>query len=151
MDTEALLDFIVSAKKHTYASGSKGMESSIPGSREFNFREGIMEYRDIYFGMSSFNGIETVYSNGVPVWGMVYSGGVTDESVDTDEIYKFLKHCLCLISKEAPFRGPKSYSDGIYLYDNDFSGDIFYFMGYEKIDEGENTLYELHYSGGNII
>ncbi|WMT51322.1 MAG: DUF5680 domain-containing protein [Ferroplasma sp.] len=151
MDTDTLLNFIVSAKKHTYASDSKGVKSSVPGSHEFNFRDGIMEYRDIYFGMASFNGIETVYSKGSPVWGMVYSGGVMDEAVDTDGIYKFLKQCLSLISMEAPFRGPKSYSDGIYLYDNDFSGDIFHFMGYEKIDDGENTLYELHYSGGEIL
>ncbi|WP_298276204.1 DUF5680 domain-containing protein [Ferroplasma sp.] len=150
MDIDALLDFIVSAKKHTYASGSRGIEPAIPGSMEFNFRDGIMEYRDIYFGMLSFSGIETVYSNGKPVWGMVYSGGVTDDTVDTPRIYKFLKQSLYMVSNEAPFRGPKSYSDGVYIYDNDFIGDISHFIGYEKIDEGENTLYELHYSGGDI-
>ena len=150
MDTVRLLDFIVRAKKQSFASGTGNTEPDIPGSKEFIIREGTMEYRDIYFGVLSFNGIETVYSKGVPVWGMVYSGGVIDNTVDNGGIYRFLKKCLYLVSVEAPYRGPKSYTESNYIYDNDFSGDISYFIGYERIDEGENTLYELHYSGGYI-
>ena len=151
MYTGTLIDFIVRAKKQSYASSSGTMEPRISGSKEFIIREGAMEYRDNYFGVLSFNGIETVYRNGAPVWGMVYSGAVIDDTVDTNGIYKFLKKCLYLVSEEAPFRGPKSYAEGNYLYNNDFTGDISYFIGYEKIDEGENTLYELHYSGGDIL
>jgi hypothetical protein len=150
MDTETITDFIVRAKKREYISGIWNGEPVTNGTGEFIFRNGSMEYRALCYGVLSFNGIETVYKNNMPVWGMVYSGGVIDDTVSAHGIYNFLGKCLRLVSEEAPFRGPKSYAEGNYIYDNDFSGDISYFMGYEKIDEGENTLYELHYSGGEV-
>ncbi len=151
MDENILRAFIVSAKRQTYASGKRKTASKIPGSKEFHFRQDSMEYIDIYFGNVTFNGVETVFKDNVPVWGMVYSGGIIDEASDVDGLYSFLKKCLYLVSEEAPFRGPESYAEKVYEYYNDFSGDISHFIGYEKIESDEETLYELHYSGGEIL
>ncbi|KAA8921988.1 DUF5680 domain-containing protein [Thermoplasma sp.] len=150
MDEESITAFIVKAKKNTYATNGGKSVPRIPGSREHRFRYEEYEYTDIYFGELSFNGIETVFHKGKPIWGMVYSGAVLDEESSVEAIYAFLKKCLSMIDEEAPFRGPKSYEEDEYAYYNDFSGDIYHFIGYEHIDSDQGTLYELHYSGGEI-
>ncbi len=150
MNEGMLKNFIVNSKKHTYPSGDGKTLSRIPASKEFHFKENNLEYVDIYFGNISFNGIETVYEDGRPVWGMVYSGGIVNDETDTGGLYSFLKKCLLLVDEEAPFRGPESYSEGDYTYYNDFDGDFSHFIGYEKIEIMDETSYELHYSGGYI-
>ncbi|MCL4350539.1 MAG: DUF5680 domain-containing protein [Candidatus Thermoplasmatota archaeon] len=146
-----LEEFIARAKKGTYASDD-GVQKNprLEGSKELTYRAGIYFYRDIYFGSRFFNGIETVYINGKPTWGMTYSGGITDPDMDEGKVYDFLKKCLYLVDEEAPFRGPKSFSDNDFYYTNQFQGEIDHFMGYETIEIDETTVYELHYSGGTL-
>ena len=151
MGEEDLIDFVVKAKKETYASGKRKISVRIPGSKEMHYAEGHYEYIDMYFGDLAFNGIETVFDASKPVWGMVYSGAVLNEYQDVSALYSFLKKCLFLIQREAPFRGPKYYDQDEYVYSNDFSGDIHHFIGYERIDMDGETIYELHYSGGDIL
>ena len=37
-----------------------------------------------------------------------------------------------------------------FVYKNSVQGDIWHFIGDEEIEHMENTIYELHYSGGYI-
>ena len=74
----AFTTFLVNAKRQTYAA--QGDDATVtpllPGSRQLEYREGVLLYRDIYFGGASFVGQETVYDGPTPVWAMGYAGGV---------------------------------------------------------------------------
>lgn len=72
------LDFLIQAKKATYASqgDNASVTPLLKGSRQLEFLEGDFLYRDIYFGMSYFIGQETVYYKGNPIWSMSYSGRI---------------------------------------------------------------------------
>ena len=150
METPGIEEFIARAKRNTYASGEgKEKNPKVEGSVELFYRSGKYSYRDIYFGGKYFNGIETIYLNEKPVWGMVYSGGITGGNAG--QVYEFLKKCLYLVDEEAPFRGPKSYNNGEFYYSNQYEGDFDHFIGYENIEMLDDLVYELHYSGGSII
>ena len=55
---ETFLDFLLKAKKSTYAvQGDRAMVSPLlPGSKQLEFSEGNFIYRDIYFGFTRFVG-----------------------------------------------------------------------------------------------
>lgn len=89
-------NFLISAKKSTYAGSDD--ETSLPNplldqSMQLEFREGDWLYRDIYYGMSFFSGIEVIYFSGKPLWSMTYSGGTPlgTDSQETRRVYKFLR------------------------------------------------------------
>ncbi len=151
MNQDELVEFIVESKRNGYAGGNREEKPQIRGSREYSSKKGSLSYRDIWFGNRTFSGIETVFENERAVWGMVYSGGLLDEDGREDRVYAFLKKCLYLVDREAPYRGPKMFTDGTFTYTNEFSGEFEYFMGYENISENDDIIYELHYSGGSII
>ncbi|MGP6207780.1 DUF5680 domain-containing protein [Cuniculiplasma sp. SKW3] len=151
MDYEKLIDFIVDSKRKGYASNTGNLSKSIKNAHEILNQEGNLTYRDLWYGSLTFAGIETVMENENPVWSMVYSGGMLDENGNTQKTYAFLKKALYLVEREAPYRGPKAFSDGVLTYHNDFSGEFDYFMGYESIESESGIIYELHYSGGSII
>jgi hypothetical protein len=59
----AFMTFLVNAKRQTYAA--QGDDATVtplvPGSRQLEYQEGALLYRDIYFGGGYFVGQETVY------------------------------------------------------------------------------------------
>ena len=151
--SESILDFLVDAKRKTYAS--QGDDASVTpllsGSRQLEYRIGSFFYRDIYFGVSYFVGQETVYKDEQPHWSMSYAGGV-DRSItaheDVRKIYAFLRSALRQVSKEHVFRGPAEYTDGIFKYRNAYQGNFNAFHGDENITQDDEIVYTLHYSGG---
>lgn len=150
--TSDLIDFIVLAKRATYAAPEQNafVDPILPGSYQLEFRKGPFFYRDIYFGSDFFIGQETVYFNKIPIWGMCYAGGVNNE-IDQEqcpELYSFLKTALRQVDPSAPYRGPEEYRLGKYAYTNRFLGQISRFSGSEMISIHEIPLYQLHYSGG---
>ncbi len=144
--------FLIKAKKNTYAASesSRRVEPVLKGSVQYEFRQGALFYRDIYFGMAYFVGQETVYFSSKPVWGMSYAGGVSQElpGDEVKAIYDFLSEALRLISSEQPFRGPKNYELQSFKYTNRALGDFKRFSGTEAITHEERSAYQLHYSGG---
>jgi hypothetical protein len=64
---EKFLDFLIKAKKATYASqgDNASVTPLLEGSRQLEFQEGHFLYRDIYFGMSYFACQEIVYYQGI--------------------------------------------------------------------------------------
>ena len=57
-----LREFIIKAKKITYASGAK--PSKLPdGSDQFMYAESDYKYTDTYFGSKSFTGQELVWKD----------------------------------------------------------------------------------------
>ncbi|MBN2909598.1 hypothetical protein JQC72_08670 [Polycladomyces sp. WAk] len=149
-----LISFLLTAKRSTYAS--QGDDATVPpqlqGSKQLEYRDGAYFYRDIYFGMERFTGMETVYHLDQPVWAMSYGGGVLNIS-DREQIrsiYAFLREALRLGSEEAPYRGPDIWKNGSLIYLNQWEGTLDRFHGYEEIRLKDTKVYELRYQGGFI-
>jgi hypothetical protein len=143
--------FLLRAKLKTYATGGEGAEQTLEdGSREMSYREGSLFYRDRYFGFSPFVGEEVVWENDQAVWAMNYYGVVTDESVAPGDIYSFLQKAMQQITSERPFRGPKEFSEGDFLYQDTSEGDAEFFAGEEAIFFQKKQVYLLKYHGGKL-
>jgi hypothetical protein len=149
----AFMTFLVNAKRQTYAA--QGDDATVaplvPGSRQLEYEEGVLLYRDIYFGGAYFVGQETVYEGPTPVWAMGYAGGVissTPASRDVDHVYEFLRAALRRVTPERPYRGPNQWREGAYVYTDEGQGDVERFWGVETITYAEQVVYQLRYSGG---
>lgn len=148
--------FLTSAKVATYAGSDD--DTTLPNplldrSMQLEFTEGGWLYRDIYFGLSRFSGLEAVYLGGNPVWSMAYSGGMHDASdaASARELYKFLRLALRNMPRDFPVRGPLSFREDAFSYQMDFKGDLATFSGEERILIGLDAKYSLTFSGGMIL
>ncbi|MHA2220172.1 MAG: DUF5680 domain-containing protein [Candidatus Hodarchaeales archaeon] len=154
-DIESLEDFLIKAKKNTYASqgDNASVEPLLPGTKQLEYQEGDFFYRDIYVGMSYFVGQEIIYFKNNPIWSMCYAGGVEEnvtEESDIMQVYRYLRVVLGKVSKENIFRGPKIVKDDDKEYINESDGTIESFSGSEYITINGKRVYHLHYSGGII-
>jgi hypothetical protein len=146
-----LNEFLVKAKRNTYASNGEGGENKLEdGSKELTFAEGAFKYRDRYFGNNAFIGQEVVWKDGEALWGMNYYGKVFSESMDMEKLYGFLKKVLLQVNESMPFRGPKELHDGDFTYGNSVADMKDYFRGEEAIFYKDEKVYELKYHGGLI-
>lgn len=145
-------DFLVKAKKNTYASFKVRMQKRLEdGSKEFLFKEGNFIYRDRYFGSKKFVGEEIVFKNEKAVWSMNYFGGMLSEDISSKNTYNFLKKTLMQVSIERPFRGPKFFEEGDFIYKDKSVGGVDNFSGTEEIFYKGNKIYELKYHGGFVV
>lgn len=149
-----LSEFLIDAKRRTYAGldDDATVEAPLlPGSKQLEYRDGDLSYRDIYFGMRFFVGQETVQAGPNAIWSMSYSGGVVSAVVDRNEflaIYAFLRQALLAIRDDQPFRGPPQFEDESFRYVSVSSGDVAEFHGEEQILRGRFKVYGLRYGGG---
>jgi hypothetical protein len=149
-----LSEFLVDAKRKTYAGLDDDATVSaplLPGSRQLEYRDGDLSYRDIYFGMKFFVGQETVQASEGVIWSMSYAGGVAPTVVDRNEflaIYAFLRQALLAVANDRPFRGPPQFENESFRYVNTSSGDVTEFHGEEQIHRGGIKVYGLRYGGG---
>lgn len=60
MNYEALIVFLIEAKKNTYASGFGKADSSRPHSYDLEFNSGKYKYIDSYLGTHLFTGEEAI-------------------------------------------------------------------------------------------
>jgi hypothetical protein len=151
-----LTSFLLAAKRHTYAS--EEADSLVPpvltGSRQMEYRQGSLFYRDIYYGELYFVGQEIIYHDSSPLWAMGYAGGVIKGAVPpsgVEELYDFLRAALRQARAERPFRGPSIFGRGTYVYTDDTEGGLERFYGVETISLRGRRVYELHYSGGILL
>ena len=151
---QELAQFLVRAKIVTYASGSDEFTVSpvFPDSHQLEYVDGNLLYRDIYYGGLHFIGMETVFQDERPIWGMSYYGGILPGSSEKQiaGMPPVLKAALREVPLEAPFRGAAIYQKDDYHYENDTHGNISSFHGTEIIRIHEQTIYRLHYSGGFV-
>ncbi len=149
VDHDALVTFLLAAKRATYASagGEAVVDAVLPGAHQLEYRAGSWLYRDIYFGGVSFAGQETVYVGDRPLWSMCYSGGMLD---DQATLGGFLKEAMRHVSADRPFRGPSVYRSGDYEYADTSHGGVDRFWGVEQITFLGRLIYDLRYSGGLI-
>ena len=149
-----LKDFIVKAKKDTYASGKKAIKLE-DGSERFDFEEGKWRYQDTYFAFDNefdgaFFGTEIAWENGRMCWNMNYYGQVNSPDANTHQVYALLRKAMSAVSKDRPFRGPAHLKEGDFEYKDEISGDINQFRGTEKIFHKGKEVYRLEYHGGKI-
>lgn len=154
VDPENLARFLVKAKIATYASGSDEfvVTPALASSQQLEYVDGNLLYRDIYYGGLHFIGMETIFLDEQPVWGMCYYGGMLPGSSDRQiaGMPAVLKAALHEVPLQAPFRGPVSFQKDGYDYKNEIHGDITSFFGTEIIHIHKQAIYRLHYSGGVV-
>jgi hypothetical protein len=148
----ALLAFLLRAKRRTYPilGDAASVTPLLPGSHQLEYREDPLLYRDVYFGLRSFVGQETVSDGVTPVWAMAYAGGVLAPAEVRDDvlaIYAFLRSALMRVPDDAPFRGPRRFASGDYTYVNQWEKEAEAFSGLETITRRSAPVYRLRYAG----
>lgn len=147
VDIQKLTEFLLLAKKNTYAAAENQTKSSRTNSHDFCYEDqNGYSYYDTYLGGECFAGEEAVWFHEQPVWSMNYAGRVIGENFNGD----FLKEALLAVTEEKPFRGPEIYTKGDYHYHCKVDGGFVWFQGYEEIFYRDEKIYECHFHGGII-
>ena len=107
-----IIDFLIKAKKATYAGKGAETEASRPNSHDLQYTEGTLKYIDTYLGGLKFAGQEALWKDDTPFWSMNYTGRVIGSNFSGD----FLKEALLNVSAEYPFRGPLHYKNRDFTY-----------------------------------
>lgn len=146
-----LCKFLVKAKKSTYAAGDSAEEIiNDDKSKTLVFEDGDWKYNDNYFGGEPYGGREVVFFEGSPVYIMTYYGQVNQSVSEIKKVYGVLMEALKLIPKDNPYRGPKKYQSGDFVYKNSFTGEIDNFFGEESIVKNGKEIYKAKYIGGFV-
>ena len=150
-----LSEFLIEAKKQTYANGNiDKVKSSRRGSYDYEYSNHIMTYHDTYFGGTNFMGEEVVYTdNENPIWGMNYYGVTLDEKLSEEAVDKALRPALMQVGNDdiLPLRGPKEFINGEYRYIFEVKGNLESFEGEESILKNGIKVYTLKCHGGKIL
>lgn len=149
IDTCKLRNFIVEAKKNTYACDSKKEKASRPNSKDYAYKKFNYFYLDSHIADKDFIGEELIWENEKPCWGMNYKGQLLINETPYG-FNKFLKNALGKVSEASPFRGPEYFEDGIFTYRCTWEGDPSFFNGFESISHGDTEIYRLYFHGGNL-
>ena len=146
MTRDEIIQFLMRAKRATYAGKGAETASSRPSSHDLEYREGDLMYLDTFLGGERFAGEEALWIGDVPYWSMNYVGRVIGTPFSGD----FLKEALLRVPSEKPFRGPQEHSDGDYTYKCEVSGDFEWFQGYETIEYRGAVIYDCYFHGSTI-
>lgn len=148
-DRLEFVQFLMRAKRATYASGAAPGTSSRPASSDLHYEEGDFLYIDTYLGSRDFIGEEAVWYQGQPIWGMNYHGVMLVDEIPAG-FGEILHAALSAIQTKAPFRGPAELRLGAFRYFCTWQGVIDRFTGSERIEQGGMAIYELVFHGGKI-
>ena len=144
-----ILAFIAKAKKQAYASTSSKPRKTKDGGKTYTIKQSNLKYVDTYFGNLVDCGQERVYLKEKVIWVMAYRGGMCKGFENLDEqAFNFLKKCMRKIPKKFPARGPKTFKQGKFKYENKWKGDINGFVGEEKIYYNGKQICFRNYVGG---
>jgi transcriptional regulator with XRE-family HTH domain len=141
-----IIDFLIRAKRNTYAANGQKAKASRIASHDFIYEENGYTYYDTYLGGEQFAGEEAIWHHGEPTWCMNYVGRVVGENFNID----FLKEALYNVPKQAPYRGPEIYTKGDYNYYCKVEGEFVWYHGYEEIFYLEKKIYECYFHGGKL-
>lgn len=143
---EKITDFLIRAKRATYAGKGAETAPSRPSSHDLIYREGDLMYYDTYLGGERFAGEEALWIAGEPYWSMNYCGRVTGSPFSGD----FLKEALLRVPHDAPYRGPARYERGDWTYLCETEGGFDWFRGTEEILYRGASVYTCRFHGGLI-
>lgn len=143
---DEVIEFLIRAKRKTYAGKGAETTASRPNSHDLMYEENGFKYIDSYLGGKSFSGEEAMWQTDAPFWAMNYSGHVTGDNFEID----FLKSALLNVPKDKPYRGPDCFKNGAYTYLCKVEGQLEWFHGYEEILYHETKIYECFFHGGIV-
>ncbi|MDF2985655.1 MAG: transcriptional regulator [Eubacterium sp.] len=146
MSKDRVIEFLLRAKKATYASNGRQINSSRPQSHDLEYNEEELYYYDTYLGGERFSGEEAVWENGIPIWSMNYCGRVIGPGFDGN----FLKEALLFVPVDKPYRGPESYTKNNFSYKCYVEGEFDWFIGHEEIYLKKEKIFECVFHGGAI-
>jgi hypothetical protein len=146
---ENFVDFLLRAKRETYAAGGDLSTPSRPNSKDLRYTEGPFEYIDTYLGDIDFIGEEAVWKDGQALWGMNYYGWMKVDKIPKG-FSKCLKGALLAVPREAPFRGPEEFHSDDFTFRCQWDGDVSRFTGREEIFHKGVSIYELVFHGGRV-
>lgn len=146
MNSERIIDFLLKAKRATYAGHGPHMAASRPDSHDLEYVEGELRYIDTYLGGEIFAGEEALWENGTPFWAMNYCGRVIGDGFDGD----FLKEALSNVPADMPYRGPSEYKRDGFKYICTVEGGFAWYTGREVIYCGDTLVYECNFHGGKV-
>ncbi len=142
-----LIKFRLEANVNSYAAYMNETDSTRLDSHDFTYSNGPYTYHDTYVSGEQFAGEEAIWYEGKSQYAMNYMGRVLSQRFSGD----FLKEALRAADVSMPYRGPKSYQSGQYIYSCNVAGDFKWFQGYEKIYCENEKVYECCFHGGLII
>jgi len=158
-DLQQLSDFLIEAKKHTYASGDEAkVAPSRANSNDYHYeteKNGTtFIYHDTYFGGVKFMGEEVVYcGEGAPKWGMNYRGETIKPEMSEAAMDAVLRPALGMVGEDndvLPVRGPRRLERDGYIYEFEATGTLESFHGEEKLSKDGELIYKLVCDGGII-
>ncbi len=144
------IDFLIEAKKNTYASSRITDKLNKDGSKELIYEKENYKYVDKYYGYNPFSGQEIIFEKDNFIWSLNYYGFIETHLILEKEIYDFLKKALLNVEERFPFRGPNIYKENDFEYFSDVNGNIEKFIGKERIDYKGETIYSGFFHGGII-
>jgi hypothetical protein len=147
INLESLKEFLSEARRNTYATNAMPIDNPrLLESIQLEFQKGNYFYQDIHFlGGKKFIGLEIVYQDSNPIWGMNYFGDAMGK-LETD----FLKESLFKLSEKCRMGQACEHEKREYRYQNNGQGNLDNFSGKEEISlEGKN-IYKLNYQGGLV-
>ena len=142
-----LAEFLLRAKRATYAGHADESPAERSGAHEFFYSEDDLTYRDSYFGGRCFHGQEVVCQDVRVIWCMNYSGRTLSDVFSGD----FLKLALRHGTPEMPWRGPRLFRNGDYTYVCTAEGELDWFCGSEAIYYLDELIYECRFHGGSVF
>lgn len=151
MDKNKIVEFLLKARTQTYAAAAGKVESALPGSIQYEYREENFLYRDVYnIGNGIFMGIETINLNDKPVISMSYFGNF--KQITEDEADSVLRKALIDNWDKARLWHHVKWEKENYVYvcEPDKAGNIDEFSGSESITKDGKQVYYFYYAGGFI-
>ncbi len=150
MNTEGLLQFLISARTHTYAGNTGEVPTLIEGHKQYEYKDGEWLYRDMYtVGDGRFVGVETVYLRSKPIWSMSYFGNfsaMTEKGADT-----ILRKAMTANVEKTRLWHSVTWKDEKFTYHCEGSGrDIHEICGAEDVMVSKKRLYYFTYAGGSV-
>lgn len=142
-----IIDFLIEAKKNTYAGKGSETTSSRLFSHDLKYEKDNLLYYDSYLGNDNFSGTEALWFDNKPIWSMNYIGRVLDKENFSGD---FLKEALLCVSRDYPYRGPYYYQNGDFEYKMMVDGKFDFFTGKEVILYKSKIIYECNFHGGIV-
>lgn len=140
--------FIIEARAETYAGSNGTVKAALNGSKQLEYKNGSLLYRDVYYtGKNNFYGIETIFDDSKPVFGMSYYGNWGDMSEkEIDDILRgaLIANSETRLNKEIEWRN----GDFVYICNPDTTDGIKEIGGTEVISKKGNQIYVFCYAGG---
>lgn len=143
--------FLIEARTKTYAGSTGAVDALLNGSKQLEYSDGGLFYRDVFYtGKNTFYGIETVFNNDEPVFGMSYYGNWGD--MTEGEIDQILRGALIANPETRLYKEIEWQKDGfVYFCEPDSTDTINEIGGTETISKNGKQVYIFYYAGGMLV